>query len=253
MTALPASGSFAMVDPSHVAAVGPAAAILFARITWRAQETGEWRATRRVLMQETGLTEPMLRTAMAVLREREWVEAKRTSMEDATLIWKPVHAGQGQVTESVTPPSGIRDTPLTESAISSFETGKDNPSIPTDGGGLFDQPVLRSVPKPAELDAEFVRFWGLYPRKTGKIAARKAYGKARRSVSVQQIATGLRRQLPGLIEREARFIPHPSTWLNEGRWDDEDKPSGPVPEQDRVAWEASLPAPRTDPFAAGNR
>jgi len=70
-------------------------------------------------------------------------------------------------------------------------------------------------------DICFKDFWSWYPRKTGKGAARKAYAKAVKTtkwgiinVAVQNLAND-----PNLPE--AQFIPHPSTWLNEGRWDDE--------------------------------
>lgn len=67
----------------------------------------------------------------------------------------------------------------------------------------------------------FAEFWGLYPRKVAKGAARKAYGKALRIASHDEIMAGLRCQIPGMAKTEARFIPHPSTWLNQERWADE--------------------------------
>lgn len=124
MTALPGSGSFAMVDPTHVAAMGPAAAILYARILWRSEASGEWPASRRMLQQETGLSAPMLRTAVQVLRDHEWVTTRRMSPEDATLVWTPVYAGQADIAESATPPLRNPPHPPAESAISSLETGK---------------------------------------------------------------------------------------------------------------------------------
>jgi hypothetical protein len=112
------------------------------------------------------------------------------------------------------------------------------------------------VPSPAELDAEFARFWELYPRKTGKKAARTAYGRARRDATVQQIATGLRAQLPSMRERveagEAQYVPHPTTWLNQGRWDDEvRRETGPrnvhADTSYDPSYEATLPPPATEP------
>lgn len=252
MTALPASGSFAMVDPTHVAAVGPAAAILFARITWRAeQSSGSWRATIRTLVDETGLTPKMIRTASRVLRDSGWVVTERTSPDDATLIWKPsVSAGQADSAQSAPPPAQSGGTPPAQSAISSFETGRDNP-LPPDGGlfGPPDAPPLRSVPTPAELDAEFARFWSLYPRRTGKKAARTAYGRARRTATVQAIATGLRAQLPSMAATDPAYLPHPTTWLNQGRWEDELLPAARRPavaspdETYDPSYAAALPPP----------
>lgn len=73
----------------------------------------------------------------------------------------------------------------------------------------------------------FDEFWQAYPRKVGKEAARKAFTKACTKVDADLVVTGALRfsfdpNLPGPNERQ--FIPHPATWLNEGRWDDEPLP-----------------------------
>ena len=67
-------------------------------------------------------------------------------------------------------------------------------------------------------DAEFEAFWRMYPRRVGKEAARRAWKKARARVGAETILTGLS---AARWPEEAEFIPHPSTWLNQGRWDDE--------------------------------
>ena len=72
----------------------------------------------------------------------------------------------------------------------------------------------------------FDLFWSLYPRRVVKRAAVKAWDKEMRNgTSPDEIINGLRRQLPHLNARDVQFIPHPSTWLNQGRWEDE------IPEQ----------------------
>lgn len=72
---------------------------------------------------------------------------------------------------------------------------------------------------PAKPSMEFDLFWAQYPRKVGKQAAVKAFSKALKLTKLETILEGVER-----LKRENRdpqFIPHPSTWLNEGRWDDE--------------------------------
>lgn len=70
----------------------------------------------------------------------------------------------------------------------------------------------------------FEQFWDWYPRKVGKEAAKKAWDKARTKTDQQNILDGIERYRldPNLPAKE--FIPHPATWLNEGRWDDEPLP-----------------------------
>lgn len=72
-------------------------------------------------------------------------------------------------------------------------------------------------------DADFNRFWTLYPRKVGKGAARKAWAAALRRADegAASIIAGITVQtsLDRFDTREdGRFIPHPATWLNADRW-----------------------------------
>lgn len=76
----------------------------------------------------------------------------------------------------------------------------------------------------------FERFWKAYPRKVGKDAACKAFEKRRPTEALlQSMLDAIDAQLKTeQWQREGgQFIPHPSTWLNEGRWQDET----PVPGQ----------------------
>jgi hypothetical protein len=68
----------------------------------------------------------------------------------------------------------------------------------------------------------FNEFYALYPRKQGRRAAEKSW--QRLSSQEQQDAL---EALPNHLEywklkqTEKDFIPHPATWLNQGRWEDE--------------------------------
>jgi hypothetical protein len=78
--------------------------------------------------------------------------------------------------------------------------------------------------KPSSADADgptFEDFWKLYPRKVEKIGAKKAWPRAVKAAGGGQvILDGLRRQLPTLTASDPQFVPHPTTWLNNGRWED---------------------------------
>ena len=73
---------------------------------------------------------------------------------------------------------------------------------------------------PKTLTDKFDLFWRLYPRKRGKGAARRAFEKALKRADFATIIGGLQAYLPHLPD-DHQFIPHPSTWLNGERWDDE--------------------------------
>jgi hypothetical protein len=72
----------------------------------------------------------------------------------------------------------------------------------------------------------FLAFWQAYPRKVGKDAAAKAFANAMGRITEDDplavILAGIERALPGWTDPQ--FIPHPSTWLNAGCWDDEPPP-----------------------------
>ena len=70
-------------------------------------------------------------------------------------------------------------------------------------------------------DEEFNQFWAAYPRRIGKGAARKSFDKASKIASHQEIMGGLFAQLPYFRSLDPKFVPHPSTWLNQERWSDE--------------------------------
>jgi hypothetical protein len=70
-------------------------------------------------------------------------------------------------------------------------------------------------------DSAFDEFWSFYPRKIGKGGAKKTWEKITRRVKPEVIIEGARRMASDPNLPETQFIPHPSTWLNEGRWDDE--------------------------------
>ena len=70
----------------------------------------------------------------------------------------------------------------------------------------------------------FNQFWYEYPKKKAKVAAMKAWAKLKPDdVLFDAIMLGLRRARASIEwKREGgRFIPHPTTFLNQGRWEDE--------------------------------
>ena len=112
--------------------------------------------------------------------------------------------GEGFTEPQAIPPTHTRAQPLVLSP-SSHPSHKDTSSPLRDDG--------------------FTEFWSAYPRKVGKQAAAKAYTKALRTVAAPvlvEAATQLRDD-PNLPETS--FVPHATTWLNRGGWDDPPYPT----------------------------
>ena len=77
------------------------------------------------------------------------------------------------------------------------------------------------------LESAFDAFWAVYPKKTGKEAARKAFKKIPKSAhSLLVPAVEAQKKSRQWMEENGRFIPNPATWLNQGRWEDEVQTSG---------------------------
>ncbi|CAB4141931.1 hypothetical protein UFOVP421_29 [uncultured Caudovirales phage] len=95
-------------------------------------------------------------------------------------------------------------------------TGQDNKET-------YVSPSSRQRADAARPDADFDRFWTLYPRKVGKGAARRAWTAALRRAEEgsASILAGITVQTS--LDRfdmrdDGRFVPHPATWLNGDRW-----------------------------------
>lgn len=84
-------------------------------------------------------------------------------------------------------------------------------------------------PKFTPDDPEFNAFWKAYPRKVGKGAAEKAWGKnGRPELAVLLAAVAAQAQSEQWQKDGGKFIPHPATWLNQKRWEDEGMGEIPV-------------------------
>ena len=72
----------------------------------------------------------------------------------------------------------------------------------------------------------FDLFWAAYPKKVGKKDAQKAWKNAKVKTELFDkimTAVGRARTTDQWQRENGRYIPNPSTWINQGRWDDEIK------------------------------
>ena len=120
--------------------------------------------------------------------------------------------------------------------------------IPADSCGIPQIPasiVLSHKPSPLHHPADdgFDEFWKAYPRKLGKGDALKAWKKLSPSDDFRSeilSAVVAQSKWPDWIKEGGQFIPHPATWLNGCRWEDE------LPEKPK-----STPGVGTGIFAPG--
>ena len=67
----------------------------------------------------------------------------------------------------------------------------------------------------------FDAFWSAYPKKTGKEAAKKSFARAKADIGTMLSALEVQKQSEQWTKNNGQFIPNPTTWLNQGRWEDE--------------------------------
>jgi len=73
-------------------------------------------------------------------------------------------------------------------------------------------------------NSSFDVFWKAYPRKVGKGAARKSWTKLKPDEQLfEKILKAVTEQIESSqwTKNGGQYIPHPATWLNQERWDDE--------------------------------
>ena len=82
----------------------------------------------------------------------------------------------------------------------------------------------REKKDPPLVPPAFEQFWAAYPNKKAKAEARRAWTKRKPDDAlVSRILGALENQKAGddWTREGGRFIPHPATWLNGARWEDE--------------------------------
>jgi hypothetical protein len=119
------------------------------------------------------------------------------------------------------------------------------------GNGNGRKAPRASPPLTVSYPEDFLRFWEAYPRKTGKREALRRWLALKKDGALPDLTT-LLGALKWQKEQESwrkdggQFIPHPATWLNAGRWDDEPPPGV------AVEWESQLQADPNCPRCHGD-
>lgn len=100
-----------------------------------------------------------------------------------------------------------------------------HPLESSDPSALFDVPATRKKHNPNyDVTALFEVFWKTYPRRQGKGAARKSFtGAVGNGADPRMLIESAAAYAQNCrnIGKEAQFIPYPSVWLNQERWEDE--------------------------------
>ena len=91
----------------------------------------------------------------------------------------------------------------------------------------------------------FEAFWKACPKKVGKHSARKAWEKKGCAAIATEVTNAMCRHKTSEDWRkdDGKFIPHPATWLNAGRWEDDLGGAAATPK-----WSKPKPLPDAKPI-----
>ncbi len=225
--ALPLFTDAYLADTRHLTAAQHGAYLLLLMMAWRSADCAlpnndkilaryasmtdkEWLASKEIILAFWRLQDFNGTTKLVQLRlldERKYVEdnSKRQS-KNARARWLK----NKETPHATAMPNECQmnaPTPTPHPHPTSLELSKDN----------SNKKAIKNT-----FDDEFESFWALYPKKTGKEAARKAYQKARKGTDYDTIIRGVNDYINANPWRgEKQFCKHPATWLNGGHWSDE--------------------------------
>lgn len=114
-----------------------------------------------------------------------------------------------EIVEDETPSDTLIDAPVSQ------ELAIATPAVPV------------KAKKPSGYTDDFENFWRTYPRRIEKKSAFKAWKTALKSgATADEITAGAARYAKYRAGEPERFTKHPSTWLNQGCWEDEYSTAG---------------------------
>lgn len=212
------TGRFAMVPVWVLDALAahPArcagAVLLYARLSAEADygTSGELTITQAHLAARVGVSVDTLARTLTLLRQVGAVTWESSGRAATYTVHRAMPPGCGSSTRTragAAPARAPRIPTTPEGARTS-----QNPPSPPGGTPLIDV-------------FGFDEFWTAYPRKVGKPSAERAYRKHVGHARHAQVMAGLDAWARYWAARnEPEFVPHPSTWLNQHRWEDSPPP-----------------------------
>lgn len=217
---------FISVTADLVRRLGSAnAALVWARIEFVCRINGRdrvededgiwWVVSKPKLSQDIGLSERAIRTTLENLIRDGHIEAKMVdaSAWDRSLAYRAVgelSAGRAHRTE--------------KSDASAEKVRCIGQNRPIDQTEKSDVPYIEEVKNKKKViadDPTFDEWWKHYPRKVKKVEAKKAYAKALKMTDADTLLAACKAFAKQMQGEDIKYVAHPTSWLNQGRWDDE--------------------------------
>jgi hypothetical protein len=106
----------------------------------------------------------------------------------------------------------VTEVTNTASEVTDLESGVTDSASEVTAGGVLT--LNRTITKPLKETAEkFDEFWNLYPKKIAKADAIKAWNKATKTKTADELLKLTKAYAEGKLP-EDKYIPYPASWLN---------------------------------------
>lgn len=197
------------------------AKLVYVYLEGRLNEDGICWPSHQTTAEDLGISEASVKRAVGWLKDNDLVTVTRRSKGFGTFN---IYALPKRLPDHLRPkdqidllgPKDQNETPKGQNPPDQkvTQTYKEEPIEETP---IEVEPTLSAIPHP------FDEFWAVYPRKEGKGHARKAFPKAVKKIGWDALLSAVHeyRDWCQRSGEEKRFIPHPATWLNGERWNDE--------------------------------
>lgn len=203
------------------------AKLLYGEITGLTRRNGYCMATDKYIADRIGLSKKSIQKLMQELAEKDLIRRETTKTAKGTyrriyLTWRkvPVPPERG----ARTPAEGYPVPPASDTLASEQR----RPVPPADG--TKREIDKEKSEKEMPLLSGFEKFWKTYPNKKAKKAALAKWMKMEPSPELtEKIIAGVEaaKKTHQWKKDNGDFIPHPATYLNQERWDDELKVDSP--------------------------
>jgi hypothetical protein len=111
----------------------------------------------------------------------------------------------------------VTEVTNTASEVTDSESGVTDSASEVTAGGVLT--LNRTITKPLKETAEkFDEFWNLYPKKIAKADALKAWNKATKTKTADELLKLTKAYAEGKLP-EDKYIPYPASWLNKGLYE----------------------------------
>lgn len=177
---------------------------------------GDWEQVDPTEIREIDDRKALFKVVVTWVREAEETEAAWRASES-----KRVKKYKEKTTDKYKKERGVTSKNKKERGVTRNYT--EEHIITLEGKGIegYIYPPISPKGEGAWFD---VTFWPAYPRKVAKEAARKAAARLEREgVDLAEVMAGLEaaRASEQWTRDGGRYVPHPATWLNGRRWEDE--------------------------------